>query len=134
VEHFLFSGRDGVSKSMYCVKTNFTSQQVSVDYTGTCFYRWGALPASYFYKVLSYLFWKKWTPSLHDIFWYYLRLKYTMPYSIAPKYIYLHQYPQIFFILCALCCQFLWIVHCWWSLRYSLTLIVIYGTKRCKQY
>jgi hypothetical protein len=57
-----------------------------------------------------------------------------MPYSIAPKYIYLHQYPQIFFILCALCCQFLWIVHCWWSLRYSLTLIVIYGTKRCKQY
>ena len=42
---------------------------------------WGALPHSYFYKVLGYLFWKKWTPSLHDIFWYYLRLKYSLPYG-----------------------------------------------------
>jgi hypothetical protein len=25
-----------------------------------------------------------------------------------------------FFVLCALCCQFLWIVHCWLPLRYSL--------------
>ena len=49
--------------------------------TGTCFYQWGSLPPSYYYKVLSYLFWKKWTPSLHAIFWYYLRLKYTLPYS-----------------------------------------------------
>ena len=28
-----------------------------------------------------------------------------------------------FFVLCSLRCQFLWIVHLWWSLRYSLTFI-----------
>ena len=28
-----------------------------------------------------------------------------------------------FFILCTLCCQFLWIVHFWLPLRYSLTCI-----------
>jgi hypothetical protein len=27
------------------------------------------------------------------------------------------------FVLCALCCQFLWIVHFWLPLRYSLTFI-----------
>jgi len=27
------------------------------------------------------------------------------------------------FVFCTLCCQFLWIVHCWLSLRYSLTFI-----------
>jgi hypothetical protein len=29
-----------------------------------------------------------------------------------------------FFVLCTLCCQFLWIVHLWLPLRYSLTFIV----------
>jgi hypothetical protein len=29
------------------------------------------------------------------------------------------------FILCALCCQFLWIVHFWLPLRYSLTLKLV---------
>ena len=28
-----------------------------------------------------------------------------------------------FFVLCTLCCQFLWIVHFWLPLRYSLTFI-----------
>ena len=28
-----------------------------------------------------------------------------------------------FFVLCTQCCQFLWIVHFWWPLRYSLTFI-----------
>ena len=28
-----------------------------------------------------------------------------------------------FFVLCTLCCQFHWIVHCWLSLPYSLTFI-----------
>ena len=28
-----------------------------------------------------------------------------------------------FFALCTLCCQFLWIVHVWVSLRYSLTFV-----------
>jgi hypothetical protein len=28
-----------------------------------------------------------------------------------------------FFVLCTLCCQFLWIIHVWLSLRYSLTFI-----------
>ena len=27
-------------------------------------------------------------------------------------------------VLCTLCCQFLWIVHCWLPIRYSLTFIV----------
>jgi hypothetical protein len=27
------------------------------------------------------------------------------------------------FVLCTLCCQFLWTVHCWMPLRYSLTFI-----------
>ena len=30
-----------------------------------------------------------------------------------------------FFVLCSLCCQFLWIVHLWLPLRYSLALIEI---------
>ena len=29
-----------------------------------------------------------------------------------------------FFVLCLLCCQFLWIVHFWFHLRYSLTFIL----------
>ena len=29
----------------------------------------------------------------------------------------------VFFVLCTLCCQFLWIVHFWLPLRYSLTFI-----------
>jgi hypothetical protein len=28
-----------------------------------------------------------------------------------------------FFVLCTLCCQFLWIARFWWPLRYSLTFI-----------
>ena len=28
-----------------------------------------------------------------------------------------------FFVLCPLCCQFLWIIHCWLLLRYSLPFI-----------
>ena len=31
-----------------------------------------------------------------------------------------------FFVLCTLCCQFLWIVHFWLPLRYSLTFIFTY--------
>jgi hypothetical protein len=30
------------------------------------------------------------------------------------------------FVLCIPCCQFLWIVHCWLPLRYSLTFIVYF--------
>jgi len=30
-------------------------------------------------------------------------------------------FAMFFFVLCTLCCQFLWIVHFWLSLRYSLT-------------
>jgi hypothetical protein len=30
-----------------------------------------------------------------------------------------------FFVLCTLCCQFLWIIQFWFSLRYSLTFIYI---------
>ena len=33
-----------------------------------------------------------------------------------------------FFVLCTLCCQFLWIVHFWLSLRYSLTFIYLMYT------
>ena len=32
-------------------------------------------------------------------------------------------YVSFFLVLCILCCQFLWIVHFWLPLRYSLTLI-----------
>ena len=32
-----------------------------------------------------------------------------------------------FFVLCTLCCQFLWIVHIWLPLFYSLTFIQMYG-------
>jgi hypothetical protein len=37
------------------------------------------------------------------------------------------------FVLCALCCQFLWTVHFSLSLRYSLTFIYLqcYWTKTC---
>jgi hypothetical protein len=28
-----------------------------------------------------------------------------------------------FFILCTICCQFLWIIHFWLPLRFSLTFI-----------
>jgi hypothetical protein len=34
----------------------------------------------------------------------------------------------LFFVLCALCCEFLWIVHFWLPLRYSLTFIHIVHT------
>jgi hypothetical protein len=29
----------------------------------------------------------------------------------------------VFFVLCTICCQFLWIVHCWWPYRWSLAFI-----------
>ena len=35
-----------------------------------------------------------------------------------------------FFVLCTLCCHFLWIVHCWLTLRYSLTFSGGSGWKR----
>jgi hypothetical protein len=32
-------------------------------------------------------------------------------------------YVLFFLVLCTICCQFLWIVHLWLPLRYSLTFI-----------
>jgi hypothetical protein len=35
-------------------------------------------------------------------------------------------YRLFVFVLCTLCCQFLWIVYVWLSLRYSLTFICLF--------
>ena len=39
------------------------------------------------------------------------------------QHIFCSGFDLFFFVLCALCCQFLWIVHFWLTLRYSLTFI-----------
>ena len=39
------------------------------------------------------------------------------------QYILCYVFGLFFFVLCTLCCQFLWIVHFWLPLQYSITFI-----------
>jgi len=36
-------------------------------------------------------------------------------------------------VLCAQCCQFLWIVYFWLCLRFSLTFVILYHVTHCVQ-
>ena len=56
----------------------------------------------------------------------YLRWLSLLAYSHVPTHIVLC-FCLFFFVLCTLCCQFLWIVHFWFSLQYSLTFIRLIG-------
>jgi hypothetical protein len=46
------------------------------------------------------------------------------------QHIFCYVFVLFFFVLCTLCCQFLWIVHFWLPLRYSLTFIYLLKTIR----
>jgi len=49
----------------------------------------------------------------------YLRYLCLLTYS-GVQHILTCGFVLFFFVLCTLCCQFLWIVHFWWHLRCSL--------------
>ena len=52
-------------------------------------------------------------------------------YAVSGVLIFLcYVFALFFIVLCTLCCQFLWIVHCWLTLRYYLTLSGGSGSKR----